>query len=66
MTLLRDLITIPEQVFKGDFVLKLVEGVTEPERTLKDYVVTPQLVGAFDQALGLSTSALEADLMTLE
>jgi hypothetical protein len=59
MTLLRDLITIPEQVFKGDFVLKLVEGVTEPERTLKDYVVTPQLVSAFDQALGLIKSALE-------
>lgn len=59
MTLLRDLIQIPEQVFKGDFVLKLVEGVTEPERTLRDYVVTPQLVGAFDQALGLIKSALE-------
>lgn len=59
MTLLRDLITIPEQVFKGDFVLKLVDGVTEPERTLKDYVVTPQLVGAFDRALGLIKSALE-------
>ena len=59
MTLLRDLITIPEQVFKGDFVLKLVEGVTEPERTIKDYVVTPQLATAFDHALGLIKSALE-------
>ena len=44
-TLLRDLITIPEFVAKGDFVLKLTEG-TDPDKvkaTLNSYVVPPQL-----------------------
>ena len=44
MTLLKDLIAIPERVHQGDFVLKLSEGVTHAEATLRDYVVTPQLV----------------------
>ena len=47
MPLLKDLISIPERVHQGDFVLQLSKGVTEPEQTLRDYVVTPQLVGAF-------------------
>ena len=46
MPLLKDLITIPERVHQGDFVLQLTKGVTEPEQTLRDYAVTPQLVNA--------------------
>ena len=42
MPLLKDLITIPERVHQGDFVLQLTKGVTEPEQTLRDYVVTPE------------------------
>ena len=60
-TLLRDLITIPEFVAKGDFVLKLTEG-TDPAKvkaTLDSYVVTPQLVESFDAALKLVQSALK-------
>ena len=41
MTLIKDLIAIPERVHQGDFVLQLSKGVTEPEQTLRDYVVTP-------------------------
>lgn len=52
MTLIKDLINIPERVHQGDFVLKLSEGVSHAEATLRDYVVTPQLVDAFDNALG--------------
>ena len=52
MTFLRDLIHIPERVHQGDFVLKLSEGVNHADATLRDYVVTPQLVDAFDNALG--------------
>jgi hypothetical protein len=52
MTLIKDLINIPERVHQGDFVLKLSEGVTHADATLRDYVVTPQLVDAFDNALG--------------
>jgi len=34
MTLLKDLIDIPEQVQKGDFVLWLTEGVIRADETL--------------------------------
>lgn len=42
--LIKDLIQLPEQVNRGDFVLRLTEGVTRPEETVANYVVTPQLV----------------------
>ena len=57
--LIKDLLDLPEQVSRGDFVLRLTEGVARPDETLRDYVVTPQLVGCFDQALGLIKGALE-------
>jgi len=59
MTLLKDLITIPERVHQGDFVLQLSKGVTEPEQTLRDYVVTPQLVDAFSNAMGFIQQAVQ-------
>src|SRR5262249_46964188 len=61
-TPLRDLITIPERVYKTDFVLKLGEGVDDDHAaaTVAQYVVTPQLARCFDGALGLIGSALEA------
>jgi hypothetical protein len=58
MTLLRELIDIPEHVHRGDFVLKLTEGVRDGASTLRDYVVTEQLRGAFNQALKLVQSAV--------
>ena len=59
-TLLRDVIPIPEQVYQGDFVLKLTEGVEKVEQTLGTYVVTPQLTTAFDDALGFVKGAVDA------
>jgi hypothetical protein len=59
MTLLQNLIHIPERVHQGDFVLQLTKGVTEPEQTLRDYVVTPQLVDAFGNALGFIQQAVQ-------
>jgi len=59
MPLLRELISIPERVHQGDFVLQLSKGVTEPEQTLRDYVVTPQLVDAFSNALGFIQQAVQ-------
>jgi hypothetical protein len=56
--LLRDLVSIPDEVHAGDFVLALAKGVGE-ESTITDYVVTEQLAGCFDQALGLIRSAVE-------
>ncbi len=55
-----ELLDLPAQVFQGDFVLKLSEGITRPDETLKQYVVTPQLVECFDQALTFIRSALDA------
>ncbi len=57
-TTVRELFDIPEQIRKGDFVLKLAEGVANPRETARSYVVTPALAKAFDQALGLVGSAL--------
>ncbi len=57
--LLKDLIEIPTEVHKADFVISLADGIDEPERTVDSYVVTDQLVGCFDRALGLITSAVE-------
>jgi hypothetical protein len=48
--LISELLDLPEQVHRGDFVLNLSEGVTagKAERTLTDYVLTPQLADTFD------------------
>jgi hypothetical protein len=60
--LFRDLIHIPERVQTNDFVLKLSEGVTEAAaaETIRNYVVTPQLVGAFNDALGFIRASVES------
>src|SRR5438067_12284347 len=58
MTLLRELIEIPEHVQKGDFVLRLSEGVIDPAGTLGEYVVTPELDKCFDQALDFIRDAV--------
>lgn len=57
-TALRDLFDLPDQIRKGDFVLKLSEGVLHPEETASTYVVTPPLVDAFGRALTLVKGAL--------
>jgi len=58
MTLLSELIEIPEQVHKSDFVISLKSAIEDPARTINDYVVTPQLAECFDAALSLITSAI--------
>src|SRR4051812_7901333 len=58
--LISELLDLPERVSKGDFVLNLSKGVTEPDKTLEQYVVTPQLADCFDDALGFIRSAVEA------
>lgn len=60
MALIKDLIQIPERVHQGDFVLKLTEGVTQADATLRDYVVTQQLARAFDESLGFIQKAVES------
>ncbi|MGB0068912.1 MAG: hypothetical protein WBQ11_12750 [Isosphaeraceae bacterium] len=58
MTLMKNLIDIPERVYKDQYVLRLSEGVTRPIETLSDYVVTPELITCFDAALSMIRSAV--------
>jgi hypothetical protein len=58
--LLREFIAIPERTSTSDFVLQLTEGVSDASETLREYVITDRLVGNFDEALGLISSALAA------
>jgi hypothetical protein len=59
--LIKDLIKVPEAVHRGDFVLRLTEGVTRPDETVAQYVVPPQLARCFDDALNFIRSALETN-----
>jgi hypothetical protein len=58
MPLIQDLIELPQQVNRGDFVLRLSEGIGRTDETLRTYVVTPQLLDAFESALGFIRSAV--------
>ncbi len=60
MTLIKELIHIPEKVQRGDFVLNLTTGLEADaiDQTLKDYVVTPQLAKCFDDALSFIKSSV--------
>lgn len=60
-TFLKDLIDIPVKVHRGDFVLKLSEGVQRAEQTLADYVVTPQLKVSLKDALSFVHSAVTSN-----
>src|SRR6058998_1945610 len=59
-TFMQELIDIPEHVQRGDFVLRLSEGVPRAEETLRDYVVTPELQACFDNALSFMSSAVHS------
>lgn len=60
MTLMKELIHIPEKVLRGDFVLNLASGLEADaiEQTLKDYVVTPELAKCFEDALSFIKSTV--------
>lgn len=58
MTLIKDLIEIPDHAAGGDYVLALTEGVARADATIDSYVVTPQLVTCFDDSLKLIRDAL--------
>ncbi|MDN5789362.1 MAG: DUF6079 family protein [Micrococcales bacterium] len=58
--LLKDVITIPDQAGAEDYVLRLTDSIghAAARRTIDDYVVTPALTEAFDQALGLVSESI--------
>lgn len=58
MTLISEVIDVPETVHSGDFVLELSQGISHIDRTVRDYVVTPELAVRFDEALSIIKGAL--------
>lgn len=59
MNLLKNCIATPERIHQGDFVLKLTEGVAQPQQTLHDYVVTPELVKSVEHAMDFTGQCAE-------
>jgi len=57
-TRIHELLDLPEAVRKGDFVQDLTGGISNPERTVKDYAITPKIVQTFEHALSIVGSAL--------
>jgi hypothetical protein len=57
-TRIHDLLDLPEAVRKGDFVQDLTGGIAQPERTVRDYAITPKIVQTFEHALSIIGSAL--------
>src|SRR5438067_7495066 len=55
---LREILDLPEQVKKSDFVVRLAEDVERPEALLDRYAITDDLVHAFDKGLGLARDAI--------
>ncbi len=55
---LREILDLPADVKKSDFVIRLAEDVAKPEALLDRYAITDDLVHAFDRALTLASSAL--------
>jgi len=58
MSGLRDLLDLPTEVKKSDFVVQLADGVAHPGKLLDRYAITPGLLLAFEQALGRVGAAL--------
>jgi hypothetical protein len=58
--LLSDVLDIPVAAGDEDYVLRLTDGIdaTRIAATIDEYVVTPELVQAFDAALGLVAEAM--------
>ncbi len=59
MTLIKELIDIPDSIQTGDFVLRLAEDINRPDVVLGNYVVTPELSTCFDAALSFIGSAVQ-------
>lgn len=59
MTLIKELIEIPDRVQKGDFVLRLAEDIKRPDVVLDSYVVTDELAKCFDAALSFIGNAVQ-------
>lgn len=51
MSALADILDLPPEVKKSDFVVQLTDGIEHPEQLLGSYAVTEDLLRAFDDSL---------------
>jgi hypothetical protein len=58
MSQLRDILDLPTEVKKSDFVIRLTEGIGDPDKLVASYAMTGELVNAYDKALTLAGAAL--------
>ena len=61
---LRDVLDIPLEARAEDYVLRLTDSVDDAAvaQTVADYVVTPPIAAAFDQALGLVAESVQSGI----
>ncbi len=59
MSELRDILDLPDQIRKSEFVVRINEAVSHPEEMLRSYAVTGDIANAYDTALGYVKSAIE-------
>ena len=58
MPTLHDILSLPEEVTKSAFVVRLAEAVTRPDSLMGTYAITPNIHHALDHGLTLiSTEA---------
>ncbi len=55
---LRELLDLPEEVKKSDFVVRLTDGVARPAALLQSYAITGDIRNAFDHALTLVRASI--------
>ncbi len=61
VTTIGQIFDIPDKVYDSDFVLSLTAGISDAPGTVRNYVVTPELAKAFDEALSLIEAAIKGN-----
>ena len=61
MPRISELLSLPERVYQGDFVLSLTSGVLDAKKTVDTYVVTDELAEQFDTALSFIRGAIDSN-----
>ncbi len=60
MSVLQDILKLPREIRNADFVVRIAEGVANPDSLLDRYAVTPDIHAAFKDALDLAQEAVLA------
>lgn len=58
MSILQEILKLPDRIRNADFVVRIAEGVEHPDTLLDRYAVTPDIHTAFQDALDLTQEAV--------